>query len=92
MSVEEIKRFNEAVKSSSEMQEEVKKIGNDVDAIVSYASSHGYTFSLDDIKQLNKNSGLTDDDLDKVAGGGGATAILGIEVVEIVGVVAVVSG
>ncbi len=92
MSMEEIKRFNEDVKSSSEMQEKVKAIGNDLEKVVNYANSHGYAFTLDDIQQLGQNNGLTDEDLDKVAGGGGVTAVAVLEVVEIIGVVAVASG
>ncbi len=70
MSMEEIKRFNEDVKSSSEMQEKVKAIGNDLEKVVNYANEKGYHFSLDDIDTMNRKKDLTDEELDTVAGGG----------------------
>jgi len=90
MSIEEIRRFNTDVKSNSSMQEDIKPIGNDMDKIISYANEKGYNFSAADIKA--SPSGLSDEDLDGVAGGGGATAVALIEAIEVVGVVAVVSG
>jgi len=68
--MEEIKRFNEAVKSSNEMQEEIKTIGNDLEKLVSYANDKGYQFSLSDINAMNRKKDLSDEELDSVAGGG----------------------
>lgn len=90
MSLEEVKRFNGAVKNSAEMQEEIKTLGNDVDKMIGYANEQGYTFTVDDINQLGQGN-LSDEDLDKVAGGGGVVGVLVVEAVEVIGVVAVVS-
>jgi len=69
MNNEEIQRFNAAVKSDSAMQAEVTAIGNDLDKLVAYANSKGYSFSEEDVKEVAGRQDLTDEDLDEVAGG-----------------------
>jgi predicted ribosomally synthesized peptide with nif11-like leader len=69
----EIKRFSEDLGKNKEMMEEVRKIGSDVAKIVAYANSKGYKFTVADID--SKKSELSEDQLDKVAGGGGGVII-----------------
>jgi len=87
----EIERFNKDVREVKELQEEIKKIGNDLEKIVAFANSKGYVITIADIEALVKENGggeLLEDDLDDVAGGGGAAiTITGVAIVYILGVV-----
>lgn len=65
----EIKRFNKDLSENTGMLEEVKKIGNDVPKIVAYANSKGYTFTVADVEANAKKGELSEEQLDKVAGG-----------------------
>ncbi|MDI9494142.1 MAG: Nif11-like leader peptide family RiPP precursor [Bacillota bacterium] len=69
----QIERFNKDLSTNKEMLEEVKALGNDLDKIVAYANSKGYNFTVEDIKA--KQGELSEQDLDKVAGGGGGILI-----------------
>jgi len=69
MSAEEIQRFSDEVKNSSAMQDKLKTIGNDVDAVVAYANELGFEFSAEEVKSLSKTGTLSDEELDEVAGG-----------------------
>lgn len=65
----EIKRFNKDLSENKEILEEVKKIGNDVPKIVAYANSKGYNFTVADVEANAKKGELSEEQLDKVAGG-----------------------
>ena len=71
MSIEEVKRFSQAVQASPELQEEIKKIGPDLPALAAFAAQKGYTFSVDDVQQCaaQAKGQLTEEQLDSVAGG-----------------------
>ncbi len=88
MTVNEIDRFNEAVRDDPEMLAEVKAIGADVEKLIRFANERGFDFTEEDLQKRQAQSGeLSDSDLDDVAGGGIAGALL--QVVTVVGVVAV---
>jgi predicted ribosomally synthesized peptide with nif11-like leader len=66
----EITRFNTAIRENAAIQSEVKKIGNNLEKIVAYANSKGYKFTLADLRAAGAKQGeLSDQQLDKVAGG-----------------------
>jgi predicted ribosomally synthesized peptide with nif11-like leader len=66
----ELVRFNEAVKSSESMQNDIKAMGNDLDKIIAYAKANGFSFEVEDVTKLSKEDQvLSDEDLDTVAGG-----------------------
>ena len=69
MSEEQLKAFLEKVKGDTRLQEELKA-ASDADAVVSLAKEEGFSISVDDLK--NAQSELSDEDLEGVAGGGGA--------------------
>ena len=72
MSCDEVKRFSQAVQASPELQEEIKKIGPDLPALAAFAAKKGFTFSSDDLQQCadQAKGELSEEQLDKVAGGG----------------------
>lgn len=72
MSQSEIERFAKDVKTNASLQGEVKKVGGDQQALVNLAKKNGYDFTLDDLKKYGdkKKGELSQEDLDKVAGGG----------------------
>ena len=78
MSVEELKRFSEAVKKDKAMQEELKKVGKDEAAVVAFAKGKGYDFTADELKAQAKaaKGELSEDQLDKVAGGVDTTVVV----------------
>jgi len=78
MSVEEAKRFAEAVKGDAGLQAEVKGAGGTADGVASLAKSKGYDVTADDLKAHGDaaKGALSDADLDKVAGGMNTTAIV----------------
>jgi predicted ribosomally synthesized peptide with nif11-like leader len=68
--MEELKRFSNDVMESTEMQSEIKEIGNDIEKLIAYANDKGYNFDLEDVKGIKATAGeLSDDELDSVAGG-----------------------
>lgn len=69
MSSEEIVRFKNDVAGNTTMQDEIKSLGGDIDAIVSLANERGYSFTSDDVKADNSARDLSDDELDQVSGG-----------------------
>lgn len=79
MSVSEIARFTEDVKNDAALLEEVKSITGGIDEITAFANSKGYSFTAEELKQeAEKAKGaLTEEQLDKIAGGGaGAVAVV----------------
>jgi predicted ribosomally synthesized peptide with nif11-like leader len=69
----EIKRFSEDLGKNKEMMEEIRNFGSDVAKIVAYANSKGYNFTVADID--SQKSELSEEQLDKVAGGGGGVIV-----------------
>lgn len=71
MSQQEMERFAKDVKTNSALQDELKKAGTDEKAVVSIANAKGYDFSLEELKAYadSKKGELSDDQLQKVAGG-----------------------
>ncbi|MBS7525358.1 Nif11-like leader peptide family RiPP precursor [Fusibacter paucivorans] len=68
--MEELKRFSNDVMESSDMQTEIKEIGNDIEKLIAYANDKGYNFDLEDVKGIKAGAGeLSEDELDSVAGG-----------------------
>ncbi|MFH2047558.1 MAG: Nif11-like leader peptide family RiPP precursor [Pseudomonadota bacterium] len=92
MSNEEIKRFQTEVKGKKNLQDELAAAGSDMDKIVSIANKNGYKFSKDELTKFAEEakSRLSDDDLEKVAGGAGnatAVTVTGVVVTVCVGVI-----
>lgn len=83
MSKEEVARFAQDVKNNPEMQAEFKGTGTDMDAFVSKAQEKGYDFDAADVKAhaAEKRGQLSDEELDKVAGGGVVVEVVGTTVV-----------
>ncbi|CVK19416.1 Nif11-like leader peptide family RiPP precursor [Sporomusa sphaeroides] len=65
----EIQRFNKDLKENKEMLEEVTKAGNDLAKIVAYANAKGYNFTVAELEAGVKSAELSEEQLDKVAGG-----------------------
>lgn len=90
MSKEAIKKFQEEAKSNKDLQEQIVEAGSDVDKIVSIANNAGFSFTKEELLQFSEEakSQLSDDDLDKVAGGSGATVtVTAVAVTVCVGVI-----
>ncbi len=66
-----IEKFVADVKESKELQAELKDIGSDVEQIAAFANSKGYDFTSSDLKLFTdaQKGELSDEQLDKVAGG-----------------------
>lgn len=81
MSQSEMERLAIAVRSSKELQDEVKKAATSNEAIVAFARSKGYDVNLDEMVAYieARKATLSEEDLDKVAGGkkkkGGTTNV-----------------
>lgn len=77
MSQSELERFVADVKANKELQDALKEAGPDVDAIVKYASGKGYDFTADELKAYaqTKKGELSEEELEKVAGGVVAGAV-----------------
>jgi len=67
----EIERLIEDIQKDAALMKEVESFGGEPEALVKWANERGYAFSLQEL-QVHieaQNAQLTDDDLDKVAGG-----------------------
>jgi predicted ribosomally synthesized peptide with nif11-like leader len=65
----EIERFAKDVAVNTGMRDELKKVGTEHAAVVRFANSKGYKFSLDDVKALQTSGEISDADLQNVVGG-----------------------
>ena len=66
----EIKRFLMTAESNKEILDSIKTIGDNKTKLVEYANSKGFKFSMKDLEDHIQNSSeLSDEQLDKVAGG-----------------------
>lgn len=77
MSKAELERFSKDVKASPKLQDELKKAGTNEQAVVSIANAKGYDFSVADLKAAAeaKKGELSEEQLQKVAGGGEVYAV-----------------
>jgi predicted ribosomally synthesized peptide with nif11-like leader len=80
MSKSEVERFANAVRADKGLQEELKKAAVSNEAIVAFAKDKGYDVNLNEIVSFveAKKATLSEEDLDKVAGGkkkGGTTNV-----------------
>lgn len=71
MSKADIERFVNDVKSNSALRDELKTAGIDEGGIVDFAKSKGYEITAEEVKSHleAKKAALSDEELDKVAGG-----------------------
>ena len=69
MSEEQLKPFLEKVKSDTSLQQKLKE-ATDADAVVEIAKTAGFSISADDVNN-SQPTGLTDEELEGVAGGQG---------------------
>ncbi len=68
-----IEKFNKDLLENKDMQAELKTMGNDVSKIVAYANTKGYNFTVADVEA--KKGELSEEQLDKVAGGNGGILV-----------------
>ncbi len=69
MSNSEIERFSKDVAANESLRNELKAVGTGKAAIVAFANAKGYNFSVNDVESLAGTHELSDQDLEKVAGG-----------------------
>ena len=69
MSEEQLKAFLEAVKADPVLQEKLKAAG-DGDAVVAIAKTAGFVISNEEL--INAHADFSEEELEDVAGGGGA--------------------
>ncbi len=90
MSLDELKRFSKELKDDKNLQEAAKAAGTSAADVTKMANGKGYDFTEDELKQAaDKSKGeLSEEDLDKVAGGAVVVEAVGTTVVVEVTVVA----
>lgn len=70
MSSNELKSLLERVHTKPELLEELRSLLQDPDAVRRWARERGYDLTPEDVAELQRcDQELSDDDLDKVAGG-----------------------
>lgn len=79
MSKAELERFSKDVKADPKLQEELKKSGTSEKAVVDIAKAKGYDFSVEELKAYAeaKKGELSEEDLQKVAGGAQTVVAIG---------------
>lgn len=72
MSKAELERFANDVRTNDTLKAEAKSAGTDEAAVAAFAKSKGYDFSAEELKAYAdaRKAELSDEELDKVAGGG----------------------
>lgn len=90
MSLNEIKRFTKDLKGSAELQSAIKGAGASPEAVAGVAKEKGYDFTAEELKAAAaENKGeMSEEQLDKVAGGAVIVEVTGTTVVVEVTVVA----
>ncbi len=90
MSQEELKRFSEDLKTNQELQDAAKAAGTSAEAVTKMANDKGYDFTVEELTAAaEKSKGeLSEEQLDKVAGGAVVVEAIGTTVVVEVTVVA----
>lgn len=92
MSMSELERFVADLHSGSNLFSEVSEGLVGLDALVEKARERGYDFTADEAKQYvrdqhpEETAGLSDADLDAVAGGVGTEAAIGVTTVQVTNV------
>ncbi|HEX3553743.1 MAG TPA: Nif11-like leader peptide family RiPP precursor [Thermoanaerobaculia bacterium] len=66
---EELKSFLQSLRTKPELLEELRSRLQDPDAAIQWAREQGCHLTPDDITELRGDQELSDDELDKVAGG-----------------------
>ena len=70
MSRSEVDRFLSDLQKDAGLRQELADLGQDMEACVQWANAQGYQFTLDEAHELGVfDSDLSEDDLEKVAGG-----------------------
>lgn len=70
MSRSEVDRFLSDLQSDAGLRQELAKMGQDMEACVQWANAKGYAFTLEEALDLGAfDADLSEDDLEKVAGG-----------------------
>lgn len=79
MSVESAKAFIEKVKTDEDFKTKLGQL-KDSQARTDFAKAAGFDFTADDIAKVKEEQGLTDEELDGVAGGcgGGSLCLPGL--------------
>ena len=77
MSEEQLKSFWEAVQADTSLQEKLKA-STDADSIASIAKEAGFAITADEVKEAQAQ--LSDEQLDRVAGGQTQPPFLGIRI------------
>jgi predicted ribosomally synthesized peptide with nif11-like leader len=77
MGIESAKAFIEKVKSDEGFKSQLAEL-KDGQARLEFAKKSGFNFTADDIAKVKEEQGLTDEELDGVAGGCGHGCLVGI--------------
>ncbi len=74
MSISNIKAFNDKIAQDEGLLMQLKEVAGDVEKYLALAKENGFEISKEDLnayeKELKSEGSLSDEDLDKVAGGG----------------------
>jgi len=85
MSIENVESFFKKIGGDQSLAEKVKEAGTDLSAFIKLGKENGCDFTGEDLKDYNEKAGikveeeLSDDQLEKVAGGIGLPTIPGLE-------------
>lgn len=77
MSIESAKAFIEKVKNDESFKSKLEEL-KDGQARLEFAKQAGFDFTADDIAKVKAEQGLTDEELDGVAGGCGRACLVDI--------------
>lgn len=77
MSIESAKAFIEKVKNDEGFKKQLAEL-KDGQVRLEFAKKAGFIFTADDIAKVKEEQGLTDEELDGVAGGCGHGCLVGI--------------
>lgn len=96
MSLSEFQRFNQDLLNNEKMLEQVQKLGPNAEAIVAFANKNGYSFTVEDLKEIEKKSSELDiETLENVSGGAGVhcdtRVVFLVTSVTAIGIVAVIN-
>ncbi|MBI5522788.1 MAG: Nif11-like leader peptide family natural product precursor [Desulfarculus sp.] len=81
MSIEEVKRLEADAKTNAQVRNKLKQAGPDPKALASIAAGLGYKLTEADLQQYinDKKGAMSEEDLDKVAGGGATNVQTNVE-------------
>lgn len=97
MSVEHLKAYGKKIAEDEEVKKRAKDIGlNDLDGQIAYGKELGFEFTVDDMRALAEEVGVTEDELseeqlERIAGGAATTTavVVGATAATAVGAVGV---